>query len=121
MIWISLLMVGIGGMIGAVFRYGYCKYMSQKMSLTIYGTCSINILACLALGIISEIIFPNPYIQTLCVVGFIGSVSTFSLFISEIHELFKGKRVILSISYAFISIIGGLVAFQGGRLLILKL
>ena len=79
----TILIIGIGGFLGAVSRY----YLSEMASKDVfpYGTLAVNFIGCLLLGFMlfsSLYTFPVEY-RNFIAVGFLGSFTTMSTFSYE--------------------------------------
>ncbi|RKQ35496.1 fluoride efflux transporter CrcB [Oceanobacillus halophilus] len=102
--------VGIGGMIGAISRYGVSTVFSSFDSFP-FGTLTANLLGCFLL---SYLLNQKQLKRLLSLevnigltTGIIGAFTTYSTFAVETLELMK-RSVILAILYILISILGGL-------------
>ncbi len=101
----NILVVGIGGFLGSVLRYlisGYVQNVSQSISFP-YGTLSVNILGCLMIGIISQLVDLQIGITSetrlFMMVGVLGGFTTFSAFGNEAINLLQDQRFFLSFMY----------------------
>jgi fluoride exporter len=120
----NILIVGIGGFIGSILRYlisGYVQYISQSISFP-YGTLSVNIIGCLFIGIISQLIELQIGISAetrlFLMVGVLGGFTTFSAFGNEALNLLQDQRVFLSLMYIGSHLLIGLSAVYLGRIII---
>lgn len=119
----TILMVGIGGFIGAVLRHLLQEAVKLWLPSAQFptGTFIINVLGCLAIGILgyqaeTSPSFP-PHLRALTIVGVLGAFTTFSTFGNETFKLFsEGLNL-----YAMLNISGqvilGLLAVWAGRML----
>lgn len=88
----KLLIVGCGGFIGAVCRYaiGYA-IESRSTSNFPYGTLTVNVLGCLAIGFFVTFVQKRPYFSAetglFLQVGLLGAFTTFSTFSHETLNL----------------------------------
>jgi len=90
----QLLMVGAGGFLGAVLRYGVGACLpSERFGM---GTLAVNVLGCLAIGAVVGWVELRGELEAqtraLLVIGVLGSFTTFSAFGSEVMELFREGR-----------------------------
>ena len=120
----NILIVGIGGFIGSILRYmisGYVQNLSQSISFP-YGTLSVNIIGCLFIGIISQLVELQIGItaetRLFLMVGILGGFTTFSAFGNEALNLLQDQRLFLSLMYIGSHLIIGLSAVYLGRIII---
>ncbi|WP_068672856.1 fluoride efflux transporter CrcB [Oceanobacillus sp. Castelsardo] len=108
--------VGIGGMIGAVSRYGISSAFSYFENFPI-GTLVANLLGCFILSYllqhqsIKEKL--SPEFLTGLTTGLIGAFTTYSTFALETVQLVQ-QNIGFSILYVGISIFGGLLSCYVG-------
>lgn len=115
----KILLVGIGGFIGASFRYIisglFVRFVSESYP---YGTLFVNILGAFLIGFIMEyslnysIISPN--FRLLLTTGMLGGLTTFSTFgyetigmLSEGSYLLGSLNVLLNVSFSLIFVVIG--------------
>jgi CrcB protein len=112
-----VLLVGLGGGLGSVFRFTLCLLFSNSLP---WVTLSINITGGLLIGMlatwIESIEYPD-YWRAFWMVGFCGGFTTFSAFGYDFFNFFRNEQFGFSIIYIFLSIAGTLSAvFLGHRL-----
>lgn len=104
------LAVGLGGMVGAVCRYGVSYYIPAENGFP-FGTLTANLIGCLLLSfLLNQSAIKrklSPELFAAIGMGVIGSFTTFSTFMVETVSLYE-SNIALAISYVGISIIGGL-------------
>ncbi len=84
-----MLLVFLGGGIGAILRYLISGMFNKKhMPL---GTFIVNVLGCFIFGIFVSFL-SDPYNKLLLMTGFCGGFTTFSTFASETAHLFTGSK-----------------------------
>lgn len=110
--------VGVGGIFGAVTRYGISKWTGQKWSREFpLATFIINLTGSFFLGFLYIFFSTNTnllYIKDLTTIGFLGAYTTFSTFSFEIINLLEDKDKTVAITYFSLSIVLGLIlAFFG--------
>ena len=95
---VKLLLVGLGGFIGAVGRYavsGWVHALFRKSEFPI-GTLTVNIVGCLLIGLLGGlVVHKNMFSQDfrLCVmIGLLGSFTTYSTFSYETLALLQEAR-----------------------------
>ncbi|ADE72638.1 MULTISPECIES: fluoride efflux transporter CrcB [Priestia] len=116
----SVLLVGIGGFLGAIARYVLGTWMNKKSSKGLpIGTLFINLLGSFLLGwMVGQGVTSGLY--SFLGIGFIGSFTTFSTFKLESVQLHQNKKHSMFYSYLAYSYIGGiLLAFVGISLSVL--
>ncbi len=121
----QFVIVGFGGALGAMARYGVDIFMVNRFAATYIGTFIVNVTGSFLLGIfiglgVSQIQWP-PEIRNLFAVGFLGSYTTFStLSVATILLAHKGELMSASINLAATILFGLAVAAFGfyiGRML----
>jgi fluoride exporter len=108
----NLLLVFIGGGIGSCLRYlmQFVFNKSDGMSFP-FSTFIVNILGCLAIGIIAGMIYKyklNGAYGLLLVTGLLGGFTTFSSFGLEFVQLLKNNQTGIALLYAIMSNFVGL-------------
>lgn len=103
-------LIGIGGMIGALARYSF-SIIFAGMDGFPYATLVVNLIGCFLLSYllnydkIKQRL--SPEIRVALSTGVIGSFTTFSTFALETIELWSNHGL-LALTYMFLSICGGL-------------
>lgn len=121
-VWISL-----GAVMGANARYLVNRLMAQWLGTAFpYGTFAVNVVGCLAVGIAGTMVagrlIDRPEIVRLVViVGFIGSLTTFSSFAYETHQLLEDGAWVRASINVVASVLAGLLGVRLGILLTPKL
>ncbi|MBN6189159.1 fluoride efflux transporter CrcB [Aneurinibacillus sp. BA2021] len=114
--------VGVGGLLGAVLRYALGIWIVGQMhSAFPYSTLLINLAGCFVLAFFYTIttvrLRVHPHVRTAFGSGFIGAFTTFSTFSYETLELLRAGRYGTAAAYAAISVAGGYVlAYLGMKL-----
>jgi CrcB protein len=103
---VSLVLIWIGGVTGALCRYHVGRVI-QRGNLFPVGTCIINISGSFAFGLLASYIATatNPHREQLVLllgVGFCGAYTTFSTFAWETVELWQTRRR----GYALLNVFG---------------
>ena len=117
-----MILAGCGGFIGTCCRYltnrFYLSYFKTSLPL---ATFTVNILGCLAVGIILGLLNRNglvsPKLNAFLVVGFCGGFTTFSTFSFEAFTLGLNGETLMSLIYVGTSILVGLLAVWAGLLI----
>ena len=110
----NLILIGVGGALGAVSRYGGDKLITGIVGQTVLGTFAVNISGSLMLGLIagmasSRTNVPEAFTMLLAV-GFCGSFTTFSTVTVSSFRLFEDGDYITASTNIFGSIVVGLAS-----------
>jgi CrcB protein len=105
-------MVGIGGFVGSISRYGLSKWAdSRRPGWFPAGTFMVNILGSFLLGILWGTGFKDPVWWDSAVLllgtGFLGSFTTFSTFSIEVVGLMRRERFLMVVKYPLITLLVG--------------
>jgi CrcB protein len=119
---INVLIIGIGGFIGAVSRYGVAVWIGQRWGRSFpLGTFVINITGSFLIGLLmtlmSERIIENPQWRLLLVVGFLGAYTTFSTFEYETGALLKDGEWLFASLNVVLSVFVGFIALKLGEVI----
>ena len=111
--FINILLVGAGGAAGSVLRYLCQRSFNTQFP---YGTLLVNILGCLAIGLLWGLFTRHTDEQKrlLLVTGFCGGFTTFSSFTYEGVQMLMDKRFLPFLCYTVISVVTGLLATYTG-------
>ena len=116
---LNILLIFIGGGIGAVLRFLLTLQAIKHFSSPHYGTLIINIVGSLFLGYVlaltlskPEIVTPN--VKMFLAVGIAGGFTTFSTFSFEVLMLFKQGQFIQAMLYVLLSPLLALIATYWG-------
>ena len=118
----NFLIVGLGGAVGSMLRYGVQKiFQVQTVATFPTGTLLVNIAGCFLIGIlwslVSRSLTWNDEMKLLLMTGFCGGFTTFSAFTLEGIGLLKENKMALFLIYLTASVVGGLLAtFIGIRI-----
>jgi CrcB protein len=88
---VKVLLIGAGGALGAVARYGLAGLVQRVSADFPYGTMSVNVLGCLVIGIVGAY-FAGPALvreewRLAILIGLLGGFTTFSTFSFETFQL----------------------------------
>ena len=120
---IEIMLVGMGGLIGAVLRYilnGYIKNLTSGSEFP-FGTLTVNVCGCMAIGIFSrwdelKSIF-SPEIRLLIFMGILGAFTTFSTFGNETVQLINDRKLDFALLNVLSQLFLGIFAILAGRFL----
>ncbi len=118
----TILLVGIGGAIGSIFRYLSswiaAKFLQSSFPLS---TLLINVFGSLLIGVfiglLSKYYPENHPLKFLLIVGFCGGFTTFSSFALENYNLFQNNQQLTAYLYIIASIILTITAIGIGNYL----
>lgn len=114
----SLLLVMAGGGVGAGVRFWLGGAIAARWGNAFpYATLSINIIGCLAMGLLAGWLArhgSNETVRLLVGVGLLGGFTTFSAFSLEWWQLVERGALGAAFAYAAASLIATLAAFGGG-------
>ena len=121
-LWISL-----GAVLGANVRYLVNRLMAQWLGTGFpYGTLVVNVVGCLAIGVVGTMVTGRlvdrpEVVRLVVIVGFLGSLTTFSSFAWESHGLFNDGAWLRATLNIVVSVLAGLAGVRLGILLTPKL
>ncbi|GAM15860.1 fluoride efflux transporter FluC [Mesobacillus selenatarsenatis] len=111
---IGFVLVALGGMAGALSRFGVQKLMPQ--SVLPVATLTVNLLGSFLLGwIVGQGIQGNLYL--FAATGFMGAFTTFSTLNVELVKLFNNKENKAVVLYLVCTYIGGLLSAASGLII----
>ena len=120
----NLLLIGLGGFMGALLRYGVSGLI-QSLSKSInfpYGTLVVNLLGCLLIGMLSQVAevrgVISPETRSFIFIGLLGAFTTFSTFGNDTISLFRNGENVLSYLNIGLHLVLGLSAVWLGQNLI---
>lgn len=116
------LLIGIGGFLGSIARYLTASYFTKIIpSAFPYGTFAVNILGCLAIGIVyglsERCSWFTPEWRLFLATGLCGGYTTFSSFTYENVELLQNGNYFTFASYSIASFVLCLVSSFIGLIL----
>lgn len=121
-LFLSLLLVAVGSMVGGVSRYGLTLATQNVSAFSLpYGTLVSNLVGCLLIGVIAgfggktELL--SPEMRLLLATGFCGGFTTMSSFIYELGQFVQDKEYFFASTYFLATLAGAGLAFALGLLL----
>jgi len=118
----NVLVIGIGGFVGAVARYGIALWIGQRWGRSFpFGTFIINVSGSFLIGLLmtlmAERFTENPQWRLLLVVGFLGAYTTFSTFEYETGALLKDGEWLFAMLNIILSVVVGFIALKLGEVI----
>jgi len=116
---LPLLLIAIGGAVGAVSRYAIDTWVSERAASAFpWGTFVVNVSGSFLLGLlfalaIDRAVLPAD-IRLPVMVGFVGAYTTFSTLMLESWRLVEGGAVLLALANLTGSVVAGLIALVLG-------
>ncbi len=116
---INAAMVGSGGFIGALARYGLSGLFHRQVPFATfpYGTMAVNLIGCCAIGVITGLAESRqlfgPEFRTFALIGVLGGFTTFSTFGYETFAMLRdaeylrvaanvGVHVVLGLAFVWL-------------------
>lgn len=108
---IQILLVGVGGFIGAVLRYSISIWISGKNSDPTsfpLGTLSVNVIGCFIIGLLAGSLLISGVIseraKLFLIVGLLGGFTTFSAFGYESLNLLRSGQSGTAAAYVLLTL-----------------
>ena len=111
---LTVLLVGLGGSVGALARgLGSSAIQARTTGVFPWGTFCVNLAACLIGGVLLRAALPDPARLAL-MTGFLGGFSTLSTLNYEAMRLMQHGKVLLGVAYLLITYAVGFAAVAAG-------
>jgi CrcB protein len=111
-------LVALGAVPGAWLRYRVVDHFEPMLPRKHWGTFGVNVIACFALGLLVglEESCGEAAKRVLLILGtgFLGSFSTYSTFIAELHAVLRQRLWVEALVLVLGSVGGGLLAMKAG-------
>ena len=110
-----ILLIGIGGALGAVSRYGIGMFIHRKLGHGFpHGTLAVNVIGCLIIGLLFHIIESTDESHRLwrsgMITGFLGALTTFSAFGFETVKCFQQGNPVAGAMNVALNVTAGVIA-----------
>jgi CrcB protein len=111
---VQALVVGCGGFLGALARYGLGGLVQRAAPLSTfpYGTLAVNLLGCLAIGVLAGLaesrqLFGAEF-RTFALIGVLGGFTTFSTFGYETFGMLRDDEYLRAAGNVAVHVLAGL-------------
>lgn len=111
----SMILVGAGGALGALARWGIAEMVTVSADGFPWPTLIVNLAGCLLIGIAARRLAPATDVWFAGVTGVLGGFTTYSAFANEVRSLLDTDHTSLGLVYIGVTIAGGLLAVEIGR------
>jgi CrcB protein len=119
--WRVLVVIAVGGGIGALGRYGVELLLPTEPGRFPWGTFVINISGCLLIGVlmvlVTDVFTGRPLLRPFVGVGVLGGYTTFSTYANEVRGLLRPGSVPVAAAYLAGTLAGALLAAIAGMAL----
>lgn len=116
----NLMLVGLGGFAGSVFRYLVAIAVPFTAGGFPYATLAVNLVGSFIIGFVSELALAttliSPEARLLLTTGFCGGLTTFSTAMYETMALGRDGEALYAGLYVAASLCGGLLCIFTGTL-----
>ncbi|CEA05339.1 CrcB-like protein [Pseudomonas saudimassiliensis] len=118
----TLAAIALGGALGALSRFAIGAGVGLLWPGAFpLGTLLINLLGCLAIGVLYGLWLDRPELSPLLqqglMIGFLGAFTTFSTFSLDAWRLLENGQGLLALGYVLLSVCGCLIATWAGLML----
>lgn len=119
---VHIAIIGSGGFLGAVARYGLSGWVHRQIPLTEfpYGTLVVNLLGCfligLAFGLVETRQLFGPELRAFLFIGILGAFTTFSTFGYETFALIREAAFLRAFANVGMNVLFGLALVWLGYL-----
>lgn len=119
---IKVLLVGMGGFVGAVMRYALSGAVQNMLDKPVFpfGTLAVNVLGCLLIGLLAGLAESRQLftaeVRMLVFIGFLGGFTTFSTFGYEVFQFARDGQVFSACLNIGLHLVLGLGAVFAGAI-----
>lgn len=110
----NVMLVGTGGFIGAVLRYGLGGLVHREIPLATFplGTLVVNLLGCLLIGAFAGLVDSRqifaPEVRVFALIGLLGGFTTFSTFGYETFAMIRDAEYFRVLANVLLHVMLGL-------------
>lgn len=108
----EMVVIGLGGFIGAIVRFFISARMNKKEGMP-FGTLTVNLTGALLIGFLIGLDLPNLWMVFL-VSGILGALTTFSTLMKEVLQLWESGRRKETLLYSLVTFLLGVILAYGG-------
>ena len=113
--WLRFLLVCAGGAAGTGLRHALSTALPQAQAATFpVATFAINVLGCLALGVVAEVAGAGSTARAVLGVGVLGGFTTYSTFNLEVLRMIEARAFRVAALYVVATLACGALAGAGG-------
>jgi len=116
-----MLLVAVGGALGALARYGVGGWIHRHVVAFPAGTLTINVLGCFVIGGVLYLTVDRPTLspemRAFLTIGILGGFTTFSTFGYETFELLRDGAVVRALMNIGLNVLLGLLAVWLGHVI----
>lgn len=120
--WSISLLVGLGGFVGSMARYGLGVVSQRFTTAWPLGTLAANVLGCLAIGILAGLSAQgkilSPELRFALVTGFCGGFTTMSSMVYEAAEMIRASAYLHATAYVVGTFFLSMTAFVVGAIVL---
>lgn len=109
-----LAVIGVGGGLGALARYGISLWLPTTPGHFPLGTFLINVLGCFLIGVLMVRWGQRPLLRPFLGVGILGGFTTFSTYAVETRALLTPGDVPIAMAYLFGTLAAAMLAVLAG-------
>ncbi len=112
---INAALVGTGGFVGAIFRFGLSGFVQRSAGVAAfpYGTLVVNLLGCLLIGLAVGLMdarqLIHPEFRSFALVGILGGFTTYSTFGLETFALLRDADYLRAFASVTLHLVAGLL------------
>ena len=121
----SILIVGIGGFVGAILRYVVSTLVQNGGDTFPYGTLAVNVIGSFLLSLImfssEHLGFFNDETRTFLTIGLLGAFTTMSTFSYETFKFFEKGEMIMLTKYVVGTIVFTLLAVYLSKVIVVAI
>ena len=113
-VWSHAILVGAGGFLGTLLRYGVSGLVQRQLPLATfpYGTLVMNLLGCLLIGALVGLIDTrqvfSPEARVFALIGLLGGFTTYSTFGYETFAMLRDAEHLRAVANVTLHVILGL-------------
>ena len=116
---VQVLVVGIGGFLGAILRYGLSGIVHRYTQPGFpWGTFLVNVLGCLVIGAVMCLVeyrqVFSPHLRLFVTIGLLGSFTTFSTLGYETFAMLRENQFHLALGNIALNVFVGVAAVMAG-------